>query len=853
MTQGSPSKRYKTAAIRNLLMSAFSDIKFVHFCYDYYREVHNQFASGTGFDEKVQRLIEYCETRGLFDTLLSQVKGVSPRQYEVHAPYDEIDLTSGQAGGQGRSSSAVPHNSPPYPENFVFRQQYIDQIVNALLDQNRFVGIFGMPGSGKTSLARMVFHRIQDRFVDNGYSSYWVKDKDSSAVISMIASDFGTPMPDNWDLDTKKLNLRSLLAGRRALILLLGVERTQVVQDLLEIAPACRFIITSTTHILPEKLYYVTLDSMSDNEAVELFLRVRGKESYKYGEEADIRKLCLMLGNLPLAIEIMASRVKISGMALGDVVKSLGSSPQKLLQALYNTDHSRSVSSSFLFSFNALDEIDQRLFTSLGVFEGDDFSLEAVKAVSGLDDVDWRLGDLVSLSLVQKAHQAPSRFALHPLLKSFANVMMTDRDAYCQRQASYFFNYAWPNRHPIDRLDPDVNNILGCLPWCQKQMSQRGDESLVQFLVDLLGVGVLEAAQMTYLLARLFKRRSDLDNALAFYDACLQAARSIGAKALEGACLRSLGEIHLNYKSDGPRGLQYIREALDTLDAANDVQSKKEQIYTLTLLMKYYQDIPSIKNLAEQSLVVLRKIPREQRLPSEGLYYAIERLFDTYRKDEAIQEAYEFLEHERDNLAEVGLASVFGHLGRMKRDANEFADAESLFEQAFALYESVNNLGGCAWIKTGLGEMYRRQGYQERAIQCQKEAWQLRQRAGETHLTAVALIDLVRIYFVTGHLAEAKMHWQEFVNQYADVDAPDTEKAYIAGAVTDLGKTLAGLGAGDLVADIFTMAVQLYEQAHNLEGVASVKQSLIDYRQAGGEVHRPSVLDDGTGSLRGQS
>jgi len=38
-----------------------------------------------------------------------------------------------------------------------------------------------------------------------------------------------------------------------------------------------------------------------------------------------------------------------------------------------------------------------------------------------------------------------------------------------------------------------------------------------------------------------------------------------------------------------------------------------------------------------------------------------------------------------------------------------------------------------------------------------------------------------------------------------------------------------------------------------LEGVASVKQSLIDYRQAGGEVHRPSVLDDGTGSLRGQS
>ena len=74
---------YNLIALRTLLIAAFTDADLHDFCYDrpLFRPVYEQFSRGMGKDEMIRRLIEYVETRDLFEELLAAVKEVNPRQY----------------------------------------------------------------------------------------------------------------------------------------------------------------------------------------------------------------------------------------------------------------------------------------------------------------------------------------------------------------------------------------------------------------------------------------------------------------------------------------------------------------------------------------------------------------------------------------------------------------------------------------------------------------------------------------------------------------------------------------------------------------------------------------------------
>ena len=53
---------YNTAAIRKLLTAAFTDEDLTAFCFDHFREIYHKFGRGLTHSEKVQLLLEYCET-----------------------------------------------------------------------------------------------------------------------------------------------------------------------------------------------------------------------------------------------------------------------------------------------------------------------------------------------------------------------------------------------------------------------------------------------------------------------------------------------------------------------------------------------------------------------------------------------------------------------------------------------------------------------------------------------------------------------------------------------------------------------------------------------------------------------
>lgn len=82
------STEYDLATIRELLLAAFTPEELRRFCLDrpIFHPVVAEFGPGQGLDDMVDRVIEYCRTRLLWDALLVEVKEIRPQQYDRFEP-----------------------------------------------------------------------------------------------------------------------------------------------------------------------------------------------------------------------------------------------------------------------------------------------------------------------------------------------------------------------------------------------------------------------------------------------------------------------------------------------------------------------------------------------------------------------------------------------------------------------------------------------------------------------------------------------------------------------------------------------------------------------------------------------
>jgi formylglycine-generating enzyme required for sulfatase activity len=70
-----------TADIRQYLTSAYSDEELTTICWDYFRNVSNNFAEGMTKGQKIQLLLDHCQRRDLMPNLLAALERDRPDQY----------------------------------------------------------------------------------------------------------------------------------------------------------------------------------------------------------------------------------------------------------------------------------------------------------------------------------------------------------------------------------------------------------------------------------------------------------------------------------------------------------------------------------------------------------------------------------------------------------------------------------------------------------------------------------------------------------------------------------------------------------------------------------------------------
>jgi len=74
-----------TADIRPYLTSAYSDEELNTLCFDFFRDVYDNFAVGMTKMAKIQLLLDYCQRRDLIPNLLAALEQNRPGQFRKRA------------------------------------------------------------------------------------------------------------------------------------------------------------------------------------------------------------------------------------------------------------------------------------------------------------------------------------------------------------------------------------------------------------------------------------------------------------------------------------------------------------------------------------------------------------------------------------------------------------------------------------------------------------------------------------------------------------------------------------------------------------------------------------------------
>lgn len=119
---------YDVGAIRRLLLAAFTPQELARFCQDEapFRPVVAYFGPGQGLVDMVDRLVDYCRTRALWEELLAAVKRANPAQYDRFA----AQIGGAAAGPAGERGSAGPQQGGQ-AERLAVLQQRVRSLATA--------------------------------------------------------------------------------------------------------------------------------------------------------------------------------------------------------------------------------------------------------------------------------------------------------------------------------------------------------------------------------------------------------------------------------------------------------------------------------------------------------------------------------------------------------------------------------------------------------------------------------------------------------------------------------------------------------------------------------------------------
>jgi hypothetical protein len=346
--------------------------------------------------------------------------------------------------GVNRRMTVVPRQLPPAARHFAGRARELDQLSSMLGAQPadgtaRVCVVSGTAGVGKTALAVRWAHQVSENFPDGqfyvnlrGFTAGDRPVEPADAMRSLLEA-LGVPGEDVPESAAALAGLyRSLMTGRRVLLLLDNARDASQVRPLLPGDPACLVVVTSrgqlTELVASDGATPVALGVFSDTEATELVARMLGVHAVVTEPEA-VGELIETCARLPMALANAVARVATTaGLSLATLAHELRSAGQRL-EAWDTTDPAGGLREVFSWSYRELSDPAKRLFRLMGTYPGPGVTTADAADLAGVPAETARslLRELASLALV--AEQPPGWYEFpHALLRAYAAECAHEQD-----------------------------------------------------------------------------------------------------------------------------------------------------------------------------------------------------------------------------------------------------------------------------------------------------------------------------------------------------------------------------------------------------------------------------------------
>lgn len=290
--------------------------------------------------------------------------------------------------------------------------------------------IDGAAGVGKTALAIHVAHQVADSFPDGqlfvdlrGFDPRCSPVAPDEALAQLLRGLGTDAEAQRADMPTLAALYRSLLSGRRVLVVLDNAVSTEQVRPLLPGSKGCLALVTSRNRlaglVARDGATRVTLDLLRPEESLELLRRVLGADQVDSDVEL-ARELTEHCGHLPLALRIAAERILGGDHELAGMVGELRAERRRLDTLSTPDDESSIVRAVFSWSYHGLKPPEARAFRLVGLHPAAEIGVHDAAALLGTDTPDARrqLAGLVRRHLLEQVTR--DRFRFHDLLRIYA-------------------------------------------------------------------------------------------------------------------------------------------------------------------------------------------------------------------------------------------------------------------------------------------------------------------------------------------------------------------------------------------------------------------------------------------------
>jgi DNA-binding SARP family transcriptional activator len=733
-----------------------------------------------GAGRHAEALDAYGQARNVFIEELGVEPGAELRQFHARLLAQDEELTrDADAPGSISAGTVTARSSQPVPPaaaiprpvpvpaelpgdvaDFTGREDQVKHLCDLLASGGvdadpgavRIALVAGSGGLGKTSLAVHAAHRVKGSFPDGqlyvdllGATPQPLPPGD---VLARFLRDLGVDGRDiPVDEDERSARYRTILAGRRILVVLDNARDAAQVRPLLPGTASCAVLVTTRSR-MPDlaSTRLVDLNVLDDDEALALFTRVVGDERAA-GEPEATAELLLACAGLPLAIRICAARLAMrSGWTIGAMASRLRDEHRRLDEMRAGD---MAVRASFQVSFASLPAAAQSdgiapadAFRLLGLWQGPSISSAAAAALFGTSKyvAEDALEALVDAHLLGST--SSDRYKFHDLLRVYSS-----------------------ERAVADLSGPDRDVAVGrLLGWYMRTADAAASAVLPHRYNVPLQAGAADPLPLGF---------AGAENALAWYDServnVVAATRQASSSGLHEIAWRLPAPLFIvfNSRHNWADCITTHRIALDSARQAGNRQGEAWILNNLGDALGRIGDSEGIGHL-EQALAIRHEIGDRA-----GEAQAANNLADAYEHLERWDEVVDLLRRALSLTQEIGdrygEGVALSNLGAALLELKQTDEAIDALRQADHVFAEVGYLDGTGYARYILGQCYLSQGHDEEALECLRQSANSHQAAGNRNRQAVTLRLLASAQARNGLAQQARESWTQAAAIFADL------------------------------------------------------------------------------------